>query len=503
MRNKYQYFLLVGAYLTLGTAYASEEYPSEYKDEGSFSPSRMQNENPQRKIQLSLGEAILLAIRTNPNVQRSQLEEINQKFNLWVQKWQFYPHYALQASALYGNVKNNNTSLGSHNYNVQPGISLLTPIGTQFTLNSTNVETDHYNPGLSVQIQQPLMRGFGRTIVEANLNNARDSEVIARLSIEGVLRATVTNVINSYLDVVNAEKTLLIDQEALKRAEISVQQTRLFIKAGRKAGNELITVQANVASAKTQLENDKNNLVRSRYGLLTSIGVDPNANMDFSKLDLDKLISKYHLPPLDETKNLILENDIQYQTNQITLNGVTKRNLIVAEDNTRWQLNFTANAGTGGSSGGGPNAGFYSLINGVNESQSVGLTLQIPIDDQLTKQSLVNAKIALKESRLALMQERWNKETDAINGWNNVVSAERALRFADAAENLQLQTYNISYQKYLHGLIDSLELQTAQVQLIQAQQTSLNARIVYLKALVSLDFLIGNTLRTWNVKVRL
>jgi len=47
-----------------------------------------------------------------------------------------------------------------------------------------------------------------------------------------------------------------------------------------------------------------------------------------------------------------------------------------------------------------------------------------------------------------------------------------------------------------------LELQSAQLQLTQAQQTLLSARIMYLKSLVNMDMLMGKTLKTWNVKVR-
>src|SRR5205085_2671750 len=141
-------------------------------------------------------------------------------------------------------------------------------------------------------------------------------------------------------------------------------------------------------------------------------------------------------------------------------------------------------------------------FNGIERPQSIGLALQVPIDDQTAKQAILNAKIALKQAELALLQEKWNKETSVINERNNVISAERAFYFAEAAEKLQQRTYQISYQKYLHGLIDGLELQSAQMLFIQAQQISLNTKINYLKSLVNLDFLIGNTLRTWNIKVR-
>ncbi len=444
---------------------------------------------------LSLQEAIMLAVRTNPNVQQSQLNYVLQKFNLWVQQWQFYPHYSFQVDTVY---TRNGTSgqLTGQSVSVQPGASLLTPIGTQFTLNSTNTQNgDHFIPQLSLAVSQPLMRGFGKAVVEAALENARDTEMISRLAIEGTLRTTITTVINAYLDVMTAEQNIVIDEKALTRAQESVEQTKLFIKAGHKAGNELITVQADVASAQTKLANDKNLLKQTQYALLTAIGIDPNATINFDHLNLEELNKKYHLTTLDDAKKLILENDIQYQTDQITLNGSTSRNLLVAEDNARWQLNLTANATAGNNSAG-------NLFSNESQSQSIGLTLQIPIDDQQAKQAVLSAKIALKEAKLALKQEKWAKETSAINGWNSVISADQALRFAGDAEKLQEKTYYISYQKYLHGLIDSLELQSAQTQLIQAQQVLLNAQVNYIKSLVNMDLLIGNTLKTWNLKVR-
>src|SRR5262249_16023497 len=152
-----------------------------------------------------------------------------------------------------------------------------------------------------------------------------------------------------------------------------------------------------------QLENDRYNLIQARYALLAAIGVDPNADIRFTSLDIESLINKYHLPTMNDTKNETLENDIQYETDQITLHGEATRNLLVAEDNTRWSLDFTANVATGNGTTGGQNAGVASLFNGSNQQQNVGLTLNVPIDDQNSKQEVLNAKISLKQAELALM----------------------------------------------------------------------------------------------------
>lgn len=453
---------------------------------------------------ISLQDAIYLAVRENPSVQQAQLNHVISKYSLDLQQWQFKPHFSFQATSS----TNRNYSVTQNGYvsenssGAQLGASWLSPIGTEVKIASNNNVSDHYNPELSLQIMQPLMRGFGKPIVEAALFNARDSEKVSRLNVEGTLRATITSVISAYLDVISAQGALDIDLDALKRANVSLEQTKLFIKAGHKAGVELVTVQAEVANAQTKIESDKNNLQQVRYALLAAIGIDPNSPVNFEKINVVQLIHKYHVPTLDLVKDAVLENDIQYQVDQITLAGATKRSLLQAENDAKWKLDLTVNSSTGGGSGGGQNSGVNSLVNGVNQTNSAMLTLTVPIDDHAAKTAIATAKIALQEAQIVLRQEKWSKETTAINTWNNIFSAERSLHFAELAEKLQAKTYQDSYKKYSYGLIDGLVLQTAQQQLVQSQRALVDARINYLKSLAGLDLLMGNTLKTWEVKVR-
>ncbi len=461
---------------------------------------------PEGARTLSLNEAILLAVRENPNVKQAQLSEISEKYALDLAKWQFKPHYSFSATRTTqknyqiseddeGYITNNTTGASA-------SASWLSPYGTKVTISPNVNQSDHFHPGLTLEVMQPLMRGFGRPVVEASLQNAMDSQKISRLNVEGALRNTVTTVINAYLDVLSAQNNLLVDQEALQRSEVSVNQTRLFIKSGRKAGVELITVEAEVANAKTRIENDKNSLDQARYALLTAIGIDPNTPIKFTSLNISALIKKYSVPNLAATKRLTVENDLQYQADIMTFEGAKKRSILQAEDNTRWELNLSGSAHAGDGTGGGPNSGLQSLVNGINQTNQVKLELTIPIGDQQAKTALATAKIGLRQAVIALQQEKWGKETGAINGWNSIFSAERALKFAENAEKLQQKTYTISFQKYSHGLIDSLQLHSAQQQLIASSQALNAARINYLKALVNLDQMIGRTLKTWKVQVR-
>ncbi len=452
---------------------------------------------------MTMDEAIMLAIRKNPNVLQAKLNDVRQKYALFLAEWEFKPHYTLSAKTTTmrnfsvtddGYVTENSTG-------VDGAVTLLTPYGTKGTLASSVNQTAHFHPSLSLDVIQPLIRGFGKPIVETALFNAKDNRKVSLLNIENTLRNTVTAVINAYLDVISAEKSLKVDEDALERAELSATQTKLFIKSGRKAGVELVAVDADIARAKTNIENDENTLRETRFALLNAIGLDPNSNITFSSIDISWLMKKYHVPMLNDAKILAIDNDIQYQIDQLTFHGALQRNLQEAKDNTRPQLDLIGNLSTG-TSNDDNNSGLKSLVNGINQTSSLTLSLAVPVDDQVAKMALQSAKIAIQEAKIALQQEKWNKETITINSWNSIASAKRASLLAEEAKQLQEQAYQISFQKYSHGLIDSLQLQSALQQLKLSAEALNQASMNYVKALVNFDLLIGNTLKTWDIEVK-
>lgn len=454
---------------------------------------------------LTLDDAIYLSIRKNPNVQQAQLNYVMQKYALGVQEWEFQPHYSFQATTTsthtysitpQGNVSKNETGF-------QPTVSFLTHIGTQISLTQTNNINKHYNPGLTFQVIQPLLKGFGRAITEVELRNAKDSEIISKLNVEQSINETVNSVISGYLDVISAQNNYEIDKKYLERSNSIYQATNQLIKSGHKAEMEMVSVQADLASAQSKIETDKNNIEQSKYNLLTTIGINPETAVKIQDSDIDKIIRKYHVPDLSEAKLLVLKNDIPYQINLITVNHLLKNNLLVAQNNAKWDLNLTANASTGGNPQGGQFSGLNSIVNGTYVTNSVILNLKVPIDNRELKNAITNAKIAIREARIGLKQQKWSIIATTTNSWNTIYSNKQSLLFAKKAVEYQYQNYDINYKKYTHGLIDNLELQTAQQQLIASEQALSETRINYIKALAKLDQLIGSTLKTWNINIKL
>lgn len=450
---------------------------------------------------LSLEEAILLSLRNNPAICQADLNTVLQKFALELQQWQFQPHYSL--NAIQTTTRTSNTAAGhfitTTQTGVQPGISLATPYGTEISLSATSNLNGHDGPGMSLQIMQPLLRGFGRDIVESALRDTKDQGRISALNKLQTVRQTVTHVIHAWLEILLLDETLGLDRDMLAEARRSLEQTRLFIKAGKKAGVEAISAQAAVATARATLANDLQAREAARHTLLLAIGLHPDTPLTLKPLNIPALIGRYPVFSKATTRRMALLHNPQYQIDQILLEGSLRRHLRQAEDAARWQLNLLLVASSGNGSESGGHSGFNNLVNGVNQTSSATLSLTVPIDDQSARTAIANSRIAMQQAKIALREEKWRIESDALNLLGNVNSAHEAISLAARAARLQESARKVSQKKYAAGMIDGLELQLAEQQCRTAKQLEASHRVRYLHALAELDLLTGHTLETWHI----
>src|SRR6202020_1156555 len=121
---------------------------------------------------LSLREAILLALRYNPNIQNAELDRIVQRYQLRLAHNEFELQYALGASGVIQKSTFNGVGTDTtHTLLASPEFNLKNKYGTTSSLairNNVN-QNNNYNPVLSFSLTQPLLRGFGKSVNEAAL----------------------------------------------------------------------------------------------------------------------------------------------------------------------------------------------------------------------------------------------------------------------------------------------------------------------------------------------
>ena len=448
--------------------------------------------------QMTLREAIYLALAYNVSIENEELRRIADKFNLKV----VYNHYQWQYGFA-GNVGYTSSKVGGRTE--ESTSSALTPTanktgvyGTTYSLNLTNPSNNGiYNPGINLSVTQPLMRGFGKQISLTPLYNAEDSELISRLVFKNSVIQVVTQVTNAYNTLIQAQNQVEISELTLKAYQQTIANVRANIKAGRQAETDVLQAESNYASELINLKGAKNSVLTSTRDLLNLIGVPPDKEIIIDKTPYSHLPE---IPSQYEAYQTALENNIQYRSDLLSLESL-RRALLVAKDEMRPAFNLTLNATTGGGSGRGINAGFESLFNNKNTSASAQLDFDVPIRNYSIKQNLINAQVQLAQAEINLSQELRTLKTTILNNIADTQTSIDQIDLSKKAIELQRKDQQQLNAKLRYGLASVFEVNTRQHDLAQAMNQLVNDQINYINSLTVLYANMGILLDVWQIDI--
>jgi len=456
-----------------------------------------------KKIQhLSLREAILLALRYNPNIQNAELDRIIQRYQLRLANNEFELQYALAGSAAIEKSRYENAgSATNKSYLATPEFNLKTKLGTEVKLNMENNVSNYnsYSPVLNFSVNQPLLRGFGRGVNEAGLLNAIDSEFLNKISLQQSVIDQVTQVIGGYRSLILSGNNLENQHRQLEEARKTFDINQKKIEAGQLEPTGNIQPSYQIESLSLLVEQAENEFKTATQDLLQLIGLDPAMRLAVpSDVTVDKII----IPNVQESIDIALAHNSQYLAQKLLLRA-DERAYTVAKNQQLWQLDLGANVQSGMVSDvSGSTNGIHSIYNGRNVNETARLTLTVPLHDISRRSQLINAKVKLEKDRINLIASRRALITSITNTISTIQSQAKRYGLAEKQVKLALQSYNLEKKKLQAGISSSLDVNNTQNQLLQAQAGLIGAKISYLNQLSALQRLLGTTLTEWQIKLR-
>ena len=450
---------------------------------------------PQRTKHLSLKEAILLALRNNPDVENSELQRVVDKFALEVAHNAFEPQLSIGGSS--------NWAVGQKpSYQVGPQVDLKTPIGTD--IQATYGNAFKGQPGnVTLNLSQPLLKGAGWAYVMAGLADAIDAEQTAKLTFKSSIITAVVTVINAYRVLVQDYNNLNVQQRTLLRAKQTVQQNRLQVKAGKMAPSDLLQQQANLATNRLSFIQQKDSITQDYQQFLQALGLVSSA-----KLTIDQHIDFHRpqLPSLQKSVELAFGNNIDYQSSVIALRA-TRRALMSAKNQSRWQLDFTASTTIGQNTGTATvpqttGSSTPGTVASPETGPSIGLKLTVPFNDVKSKQAVLSARVNLEKAILTLREKKQQLIRDVTNQVLQVRSQYQQVLLAIQAVKLQQRTLNNERIKLKYGKSTVFEENQLQDQLLSMQIQLISNKIAFLNAITTLNQTLGITLDKWGITLR-
>ncbi|KTC94080.1 outer membrane efflux protein [Legionella erythra] len=481
----------------LAMAIANPEYMLHHWVELPFAPDAKHKKTQH----LSLREAILLALRYNPNIKNAELDRIIQRYQLRLAHNEFELQYALAGSATVQ--RNRFEDIGkstNKSFLLTPEVDLKTKLGTQLSLNLENNATAFNNnsPVLNFSLTQPLLRGFGQGVNEAALRDAIDSEWLNKINLQQAVSDQITQVISAYRALILSGNNLENQRRQLDEARKTYDINEKKIKAGQLEPTANIQQSYQIESLSLLVEQAENDFKIAAQDLLQTIGLDPQMRL---AVPSDVIVDKVTIPDLKQSIDMALQHNVQFLAQKMLLRA-DKRAYEVAKNQQLWQLDVGANVQSGMVTDVDGNNGFKGIYNGRNTSESANITLTVPIHDVNRRSQLINAKVKLEKDRLNLIAMRRALITTITNTINNIQSQAKRYVLAEKQVKLAAQSYALEKKKQQAGIASALDVSNTQNQLIQAQAGLINAKIAYLNQLSDLQRILGTTLQHWQIKLR-
>ncbi len=463
-----------------------------------------------KSMNMSLPEAVFLAVRGNTDIKNAYLDRVVQKFQLRVAEHKFKPNVSLQASLERTGSDTNEEQTGYDNtsdtndtqLNATATVTETIPTGAQFTFtwefNQTTGDTtgswysdDESTANTwSIQMQQPLLRGGGIDVNLASVRQARISEQQNILSLKSTLISTVTTTIYDYRSFLESVEQLKIALRSLKRAYQLLKENQALIEAGRMAKSDLVQSQSNLANQRIAFQEALNQVQQNRLELLRTLNMNKNTKV----LPTEGFTMPKVLPTMEQALALAYANQPAYLQAKLVMES-SKQDMILAENNMLWDLNLLVNYShsiTDSSEGG----------HTTESDWSAGLYLTVPVygQERLSRKSqLLSARSNLLKARNSLKQTEDNLLIDVDNALRDLQIKKEQVKLSREALKLSQEQLANEQEKLKYGRSSNFQVVSYQLDLANAENTLLSAQVEFLNSLVALDQTLGTTLNTWRI----
>lgn len=373
-----------------------------------------------------------------------------------------------------------------------PSATLLTSLGTQISLGWNGEQYDdntggsYRNDGVTFSIIQPLLRGAGREVTTAPLQQARLTEEVNRINLKTNVSQVIMQIVFTWRALLESQEQLSISRDAQSRSRQQMQINEQLIKAGRMAELDRYQAEADEAAQTLSVEDAVNHVNNNRLALLRILNLNLDTPLRAASVES---ISPVQISP-EKAYQAALEHSPGY-LKQIIAGQSAELNLIVARNNQLWDVSI--------------NAGGQQLNShpGDNHWQGYGgISVSIPIASLSQQQSLVQAQVSVRQQAWSLTDAREELRRSVINGISSLNSSWSRYQQAKKLRDLSLKKVEAERLSFSAGRSSNFQLLSYEADLRNAEITQLGALIAYLNTQTQLWDTLGLTLESWNIEVK-
>ncbi len=323
---------------------------------------------------------------------------------------------------------------------------------------------------------------------QSRLQNSTDS-----LSVEENTNDVVISIVKAYMQCLYASEAVKVSESTAEASKAQLDRAVELKNAGEISKVDVAQLESQHASDLFQITSAKATLDNYKLQLkqLLELGVSDEIELEEPTDDEAGILRL--LPAKEEVYANALESMPEIKKAGLNVK-VADLSIKLAKSTYSPTLSATASLGTTNVSG--TSDSFGSQLE-KNFNESIGLSLQIPILQGRKAKTAVNkAKIEADNSRLeqmsvekALLKEVEDTYLEAVSAQSKYTSAKEQAKYAE-------QSYELTAEQFNVGMKNTVELITAQNNLLNARVQLLQSKYTALMNNALLDIYQGN----YNIK---
>lgn len=452
----------------------------------------------QQRIDLSLGEAVQTALLKNLGLRLSQEDVVSAEGAALAAEGKF--DYQLNGEVGAGAkdeapvtaIEGSEEKTAAFNAGVEKRFTPGTEMGLNW--NNGNLDTDSdiyffdpvYSTDLTLDVRQPLLRGFGRQAQLADLNSARTQLEASSYLVDSEAADLAAEVKQAYWELVFAHQNLEVLELSLTLAQQLRDETATKIEAGKLAEIDLYQPESEVAQREQELITGEREIGFAEDNLKLLLNSE-DWLIPFNPLDLPTTDPVY--PDIRQVyeKAMAQRPDLQAASLQVK---ALQYQLDRADNDRKPALDIL------GSVGFGSRAEDYSsaLDNSVSDGDTrwqLALTFSRPLDNSLAEGQYRQALAAHNKSKTSLeLLKLQITRTVRVT----VRDVELALKAIEATSKTSIATrkrLEAEQIKFEAGRSTTLDVLIAQQDYARALSTENRSKVVYAQSLSELDRIQG------------
>lgn len=346
---------------------------------------------------------------------------------------------------------------------------------------------------LRAAVSQPLMRGFGTTVGEAELRAARINENAAGKALLREQSALARDVLVAYYELWYAARALEIDQASLALAREQERQANERVEVGSLALAETLAFQTRSAELQESVIASLLGLRQRSITLAQLMGqltIEPVRFVPSSEPDIER-----NVPPVSTLEAAVAADSIELAELEAQVQQAEVR-ARVAGDAARPRLDGNAYVQSNGISERLPNA--WQRAVGLDWwSAHVGVSFELPLTGSREQALAAEAQLGVLSARAQLKAARDRILAEAKAAWETARAARERLMSAEQTLAIAERSFEAAAARFELGQTAAVSLQQAEEDLRRSRLRAARARVDIVQEQVQLEHLTGRLLQRY------